>query len=130
KTAYIITTSGLSVVSLTRTDTSTRPAVPLGLRGITNSATGTQAIKPGSFVTITGQNLAGSGIADQIPLPTVMGGSCVVLNDVPLNLISVSPTEIQAQVPDDLLPGLYVFQVRSLALAQQSDSLVLTLQKP
>ena len=130
KTAYIITTSGLSVVALSRTDTSTRPVIPTGVRGIVNSIDGTQNIKPGSFITVTGQNLAGRGTADQIPLPTVMGGSCAVMNDVPLSLISVSPTQINAQVPDDTRPGLYVFQVRSLSLAQQTDPIVLTVQRP
>jgi hypothetical protein len=129
-TAYIVTTSGLSVVALTKTDTSTRPVVPNGVRGVLNSIDGTQNIKPGSFVTISGRNLAGTGTADQIPLPSVMGGSCVVLNDVPLPLLSVSPTQINAQVPDELRPGLYVFQVRSLSLAQQSDPIVVTVQRP
>jgi uncharacterized protein (TIGR03437 family) len=80
-------------------------------------------------VNINGQNLAQQAQADQIPLPTVLGGSCAVLNDVPLPLISVSPTQMQAQIPDTLRPGTYVFQVRSLATAQQSDPMIINVQR-
>lgn len=128
-TAYITTVSGLSIVSLKQTSTATRPAIPAGVRGVVNASTGGQTFKAGSFITISGQNLATAAAADEIPLPTVMGGSCVVMNDVPLPLISVGPDKINAQIPDDLRPGLYVFQVRSLALAQQSDPLVVTVQR-
>ncbi len=128
-TAYAITLSGLSVVPLAQNTSSARPTIPLGTRGIVNSVDGTQNIRPGSFITVTGQNLGVATTSDQIPLPSVLGGSCLVMNDMPLPLISVSPTQISAQVPDTLRPGLYVFQVRSLGLAQQSDPLVITLQR-
>ena len=36
----------------------------------------------------------------------------------------------QAQIPDDLRPGLYVAQVRSLANATQSDPVLITVQRP
>ncbi len=127
--AYAITLSGLSVVPLSQSTSSSRPLIPLGSRGIVNSVDGTQNIRPGSFVTITGQNLGLANNADQIPLPSVLGGTCAVMNDLPLPLISVSPTQINAQVPDTLRPGLYVFQIRSLGNAQQSDPLVLNVQR-
>ncbi|MBL0159578.1 MAG: hypothetical protein IPP47_21080 [Bryobacterales bacterium] len=127
--AYAITLSGLSVISLAQNTANSRPAIPLGSRGIVNSVDGTQNLRPGSFVTISGQNLGLPGTADQIPLPGVLGGSCVVMNDLPLPLISVTPNQINAQVPDTLRPGLYVFQVRSLANAQQSDPLVINVQR-
>jgi hypothetical protein len=49
---------------------------------------------------------------------TVLGGSCVTFSDVPLRLLQASPGQISAQLPEDLLPGVYVAQVRSLATAQ------------
>jgi hypothetical protein len=127
--AYIISVSGMSVVSLIPSTTATRPTIPLGARGIVNSNDGTANIKPGSFITITGQNLATATTSDTIPLPTVLGGSCVVLSDVALPLLSVSPTQINAQVPDTLRAGQYIFQVRSLGTAQQSDPIVLNVLK-
>jgi uncharacterized protein (TIGR03437 family) len=59
-----------------------------------------------------------------------MGGSCVTLNDVPLKLLQTSPDQITAQIPDDLRPGLYVAQVRSLANATQSEPVLITVQRP
>jgi len=74
-TAYMITLSGLSVVSLAPLGTDTRPTIATGARGIVNSADGTPNFKPGSFITISGANLAATATADTIPPPTVLGGS-------------------------------------------------------
>jgi hypothetical protein len=128
-TAYAITLSGLSVIPLVPATTATRPAVPAGVRGFVNSNDGSTNLRPGSFLTVTGQNLGSASSAGQVPLPTVLGGSCVVLNDLALPLIQVSPTQIAAQIPDTLRPGLYVAQVRNLSLAQSSDPVVITVQR-
>ena len=128
--AYAITISGLSLIPLTPSGTSTRPQIRSGSRGIVNSADGTPNFRPGSFVTVSGTNLATASTADQIPLPAVLGGSCVTLNDLPLRLLQTSGGQISAQVPEDVRPGIYVAQVRSLATAQVSDPVVVTVQKP
>jgi len=101
-TAYMITLSGLSVVSLTPTGTDTRPAISAGARGIVNSADGTANFKPGSFITISGSHLADAATADTIPPPTVLGGSCVTFGDIAVPLLVSSSGQIQAQVPDTL----------------------------
>jgi hypothetical protein len=80
--AYAITLSGLSVISTTPAGTSTRPTITPGARGIVNSSDGTPNLKPGSFVTITGTNLAAPTAANVIPPPIVLGGSCVTFRDV------------------------------------------------
>ncbi|MBI3684575.1 MAG: hypothetical protein HY235_29745 [Acidobacteria bacterium] len=130
-TAYAITLSGLSVISLTAASSNTRPQIPTGARGIVNSSDGTPNFKPGSFITVTGRSLAEAANADTLPPPSVLGGSCVVFNDVPLPLLQTSPTQISAQIPPDLVrPGLNVVQVRSLATAQSSDPIVVTVQRP
>jgi DNA-binding beta-propeller fold protein YncE len=128
-TAFALTLSGLSIINLSPSTSASKPTIPLGVRGMVNSNDGTQNIRPGSFVTVTGTNLAESAAAAQVPLPTVLGGSCVVLNDLPLPMIRTSPTQIAAQVPEDLRPGLYVMQVRSLAVAQASDPIVINVQR-
>ena len=120
-TAYAITLSGLSVISLTPTGADTRPAIAAGARGIVNSSDGTPNIRPGSFITISGSNLAAAAVADTLPPPTVLGGSCVTFGDVAVPLLQTSGGEIQAQVPDNLRAGTQVVAVRSLATAQQSD---------
>jgi hypothetical protein len=127
-TAYMITLSGLSVVSLTPTGTDTRPTIAPGTRGIVNSTDGTTNFKPGSFITISGTNLAGVATADAIPPPTVLGGSCVTFGDIAVPLLVTSTGQIQAQIPDTLTPGTQVVEVRSLSTAQDSDPVVITVK--
>jgi hypothetical protein len=126
--AYMITLSGLSVVSLTPTGTETRPAINTGARGIVNSTDGTPNFKPGSFITISGTNLADAATADTIPPPTVLGGSCVTFGDIAVPLLVSSSGQIQAQVPDTLPAGTHVVEVRSLSTAQASDPVVVTVR--
>ena len=125
-TAYMITLTGLSVVSLTPSGSDTRPAISAG--GIVNSTDGTSNFKPGSFITINGTNLASAATADTIPAPTVLGGSCVTFGDIAVPLLVTSSGQIQAQVPDTLTPGTQVVEVRSLATAQDSDPVTITVR--
>jgi hypothetical protein len=127
-TAYMVTLSGLSVVSLTPTGTDTRPAITTGASGIVNSADGTANFKPGSFITISGSHLADTATADAIPPPTVLGGSCVTFGDIAVPLLVSSSGQIQAQVPDTLPAGTHVVEVRSLSTAQASDPVVVTVR--
>ena len=127
--AYAITLSGLSVISTTPAGSSTRPAIAAGARGIVNSNDGTPNLRPGSFVTITGSNLAAPASASVIPPPTVLGGSCVTFNDTSLPLLQTATGQILAQVPADIQPGVNVVQVRSLATAQSSDPVTVTVQR-
>jgi DNA-binding beta-propeller fold protein YncE len=127
-TAYMITLSGLSVVSLTPVGTDTRPAIATGARGIVNSADGTPNFKPGSFITISGTNLASTATADTIPVPTVLGGSCVTFGDIAVPLLVTSNGQIQAQIPVTLPPGTHVVEVRSLATAEDSDPVTVTVR--
>jgi YVTN family beta-propeller protein len=121
-TAYLITLTGLSVVSLTPTGTDTRPAI--GANGIVNTADGSPNFQPGSFITINGRNLADAATASTIPPPTVLGGSCVTFGDIAVPLLATSGGQIQAQVPDTLPAGTHVVEVRSLGTAQASDPVV------
>lgn len=126
---YAITLSGLSFIPLT-SPTAGRPAIRGGARGVLNAVDGTPNFTPGAFVTVLGSNLALPATADQIPPPSVLGGSCVTFSDVPLRLIQTSPEQITGQLPENIRPGVYVVQVRSLATAQVSDPVVVTVQRP
>ncbi|HKE23720.1 MAG TPA: hypothetical protein VKB88_15250 [Bryobacteraceae bacterium] len=123
-TAYAITLSGLSVIPLGATGASTLPVIS----SVANATAPSQAIQPGSFITIKGQNLASSAVATTVPPPTVLGGSCVTFGNVSLPILSTSPTQIQAQVPDNLLPGTQLVEVRSLATAQDSAPVTLSVR--
>jgi hypothetical protein len=128
-TVYALTLSGLSVVPLTPANTSTQPRVNT-TRGIVNTADGSANFKPGSFITINGASLATTTTADTVPPPTVLGGTCVLINDVAIPLISASPTQISAQIPTTVRTGAGVIQVRSLGTAQQGTRLPITIQRP
>ena len=129
-TTYAITLSGLSVIPLTSTGTSNRPQITGGARGVVNSTDGTSAVRPGSFITINGTNLASAATAMDLPLPTLLGGSCVVFNDVAIPLLQTSSGQIAAQIPEDVRSGQNVVQVRSLMSAQSSDPIVVMVQRP
>jgi YVTN family beta-propeller protein len=126
-TAYAITLAGLSVIPLTQSgSTATRPALPNGARSIVNSTDGSTNFKPGSFVTVNGQNLGKPATADTVPAPTVLGGSCVLFNDVALPLLRISDKQISAQIPDTVNSGQNVVTVRNLATSDESDPVVVT----
>lgn len=129
-TVYALTISGLSIIPLTPASTSTHPQIQAGARAIVNSNDGTPNFTPGSFITINGINLAASAQADQLPVPTVLGGSCVVFDDVALPLLQTGPNQISAQLPATVHAGSNVVQVNSLATGQSSAPIVVTVQKP
>lgn len=126
---WALTISGLTLVPTNPTSSATQPALPNGARSVVNANDGTTNFRPGSFITINGRSLASIATSDAIPLPTVLGGSCITMNDIPLQIISASPTQITAQIPDTVRPGQAVVQVRSLLNAQQSDPLIVTIQR-
>ncbi len=126
-TAYALTLSGLSVIPLTPQG-SAPPQIATGATAVVNGSDGTTNLKPGSFVVINGSNLAAPATATQLPAPTMLGGSCVTLSDVAIPLLKTSTGQITAQLPGDLRPGTYMGQVRSLALGQQSQAVVITVK--
>jgi YVTN family beta-propeller protein len=128
-TAYAITLSGLSVIPLTPSTAATTPALDPA-QPILNSADGSKTFQPGSFVTINGSSLASGAIASALPPPTVLGGSCVVMNGVAIPLLQTSSGQISAQIPSTMRAGEVVMQVRSLATAQSSAPVVVAIQKP
>jgi adhesin/invasin len=67
----------------------------------------TQGVAPGSIVPIFGTNLAAAtASASAIPLPTALSDvTSVTFNDIPAGLYFVSPTQINAQLPFNVLPG-------------------------
>ena len=126
-TAYALTISGLSVISLAQTSSATMPAISAGSAGIVNSVDGSTNIQPGSFITINGKNLASTAKANTIPPPTVLGGSCVTFGDIAAPLLATSSGQIMAQVPSTVLSGPQIVEVRSLATAQDSAPVQITI---
>jgi len=127
-TVYALTISGLSVVPLTPSTSATKPQIADG--GVVNAIDGTTSFAPGSFININGANLAGVATASTLPPPTVLGGSCALIDNVAIPLLVTSSGQISAQLPATVRSGINVLQVRSLATAQQSNRVVVTVQKP
>jgi uncharacterized protein (TIGR03437 family) len=57
-------------------------------------------VASGSLIKISGVGLAaGAAAADSLPLPTTLGEMCAAVNSIPVPLIRVSPTVVEAQMP-------------------------------
>lgn len=126
--AYIITLSGLSVVPLTPNGVAA-PQIAAS-RGISNAGDGSANLSIGGVINIAGSNLATASTATTLPPPTVLGGSCVVFNDVPLPILKTAGGQIQAQIPTNVTAGTNIVQVRSLATGLQSTPVTVTVQSP
>lgn len=49
---------------------------------------------------VLGTDLSGTNIAtNEVPLPTVIGDSCLTVNGAPVHMLFVSPTQVNAQMP-------------------------------
>lgn len=108
--AYVLTTSGLSIINLEPQVLTDRPTVSNG--GTVSMGSYTTDIPAGGLVSIFGRNFGGTEIGQTNPLPTMLGGVCVTLNNAPLPLFSLSPGQINVQVPYDRAAGTYQLIVR------------------
>ncbi len=125
--AFILTSSGLSIIPLAAVSAQTAPA--LTGSAVVNTASYTSGVAPDGLISIFGRNLGGSVAASAVPLPTVLGGACVTLNNAPLPLLAASPTQINAQIPPTLAAGRYPLVVRSTTGQGASGSVTVTVSK-
>lgn len=82
--------------------------------GVRNAAgeTPTEALAPGSAITIFGANLAPAvELGPESPLAQAIAGVTVRMGERLLPLFFVSPEQINAQLPSDLEPGEYTLTV-------------------
>jgi hypothetical protein len=71
------------------------------------------SLRPGSLLSIEGAELA-TGIfrATSMPLPTSLGGTTLLVDGIAAQLVSVSPSRIDARMPSDIKPGTLTLVVR------------------
>jgi uncharacterized protein (TIGR03437 family) len=119
-TAYAITTSGLSIIPLTPVVQAQRPLPAKG--GAVNLASYTAGVAPNGLLAIFGQNFGTTATPSSTPLPLILGGTCVTLNNVALPLMLNSPSQINAQIPPGTAAGTYPLVVRSIANQAASTS--------
>jgi uncharacterized protein (TIGR03437 family) len=109
-TAYVLTTSGLSIVSLEATVVTDRPTLSNG--GTVSLGSYTTDLPAGGIVSIFGRNLGNTVVASTAPLPTILDGVCVTLNNSPLPLFSTSSGQINVQIPFERTAGAFPLIVR------------------
>ena len=124
---YVLTASGLQIVPFNTTGTQNIPQAPAS--GVVNTANYMPSMASGGLVSIFGQRLASAASASSNPLPSVLGGTCVTLNNSPLPLLASSPSQINAQLPPALAAGRYPLVVRSIANHEASSSATVTVAK-
>jgi uncharacterized protein (TIGR03437 family) len=95
-TVISLTTSGFTVLSANYAAATAPPAIA----SVQNAANGSTAVAPGGLISVYGSQLSATSIAtSQIPLPTAMGESCLVVNGSPIPLLFVSGAQVNAQLP-------------------------------
>jgi uncharacterized protein (TIGR03437 family) len=149
-TAYMLTASGLSSIPLnaplqvvapgpgtgpptgppTGPVTGANSTLPqVNTNGVVNNANFGSSLAPGSLVTILGQNLASSASAPGTPLPSVLGGTCVTLDNAPLPLMLTSSGQINAQLPPKTTAAKHTLIVRSIDQKAAAASQSVTVSK-
>ncbi len=95
-----LSTSGFTVLPWNYgVSTGTPPVVT----AVESAADGSPAVAPGGLIAIYGTGLSASSEgAGQIPLPTMLGGACVSVNNEAIPLLYASPSQINAQLPFDV----------------------------
>jgi uncharacterized protein (TIGR03437 family) len=95
-TIIVLTTSGFTVLSANY-DAATAPP---SISSVVNAANGSAAVAPGGLISVYGQNMSAVNMAtSQIPLPTALGESCLVVNGALVPLLFVSSQQINGQLP-------------------------------
>jgi len=128
-TAYVLTTSGLSIVKMPQPGVPAsvlRPTVNAG--GVVSAGDNSPGLAPGEIISIFGKNF-GSGQTASPPLPTVLGGVCVTLNNQPIPLSMSAPGQINAQIPVTLAAGRYPLVIRSIDNQAISSASTVTVSK-
>lgn len=96
KSLIVLTTSGFTVLPWEYD----AAVAPPKIHAVVNAADYTEPVAPGGLISLFGENLSPVNLAtSQIPLPTALGQSCLLVNGVPTPVLFVSPTQINAQLP-------------------------------
>jgi uncharacterized protein (TIGR03437 family) len=67
---------------------------------LVNAADQTSPVAPGGLIMVYGNNLSPVNLAtNEVPLPTALADSCLTVNGVPVPMLFVSSSQINAQLP-------------------------------
>lgn len=96
----VLSTSGFTVLS----QNYAASVVPPVISKLVNAADGTLPVAPGGLISVYGTGMSPVSVAtSQIPLPTALGQSCLSVNGTPVPLLFVSGTQINAQLPNNVV---------------------------
>ncbi len=102
KALVSLSTSGFTVLP---SDYDAAAALP-HIGSIASAADLSSPVAPGGLFSIGGTNLSAVNAASsEIPLPTLLGDSCMTVNDKLVPLVFVSPTQINGQIPFEVAGG-------------------------
>lgn len=91
-----LTASGFTVLSPDY-DTSVAPPT---IAAIVSAADSQSPAAPGGLISLYGTQLSPTNLAtSELPLPTALANSCLLVNGQPMPMIFVSPNQINAQMP-------------------------------
>jgi len=91
-----LTTSGFTVLSFNYDAAVAAPQ----LDRVANAAESSAPLSPGGLISIYGRDLSPVNLATrELPLPTALGESCLTVNGVPVPILFVSPSQVNAQMP-------------------------------
>jgi uncharacterized protein (TIGR03437 family) len=107
-------------------------SVPISVSGAPSFAPGSVvnlaggvAIAPGSLISIYGYNLAaGDAVANGAPAPTILNGTSVRVNGVPIPLLFVSRGQINAQMPYEAPAGVVNVEIQTGSLTGRAFAIV------
>lgn len=99
-TIIVLTTSGFTVLSANYAAATAPPQIT----SVVNAANGQLPVAPGGLISVYGQQMSPVNMAtSQIPLPTALAQSCLVVNGAPIPLLFVSATQVNAQLPFNVI---------------------------
>lgn len=133
-TAYVLTASGLSVIPISTAGAPGQPgtantATSVRQGGVVNMASAAAKLAAGGLISINGQNLGSDESVANPPLKTVLGGTCVTLDETPIPLLMSSSGQINAQLPPATTAGRHMLVVRAFSRNAASSSVSIDVVK-
>jgi uncharacterized protein (TIGR03437 family) len=96
---------------------------------VVNVANYTTGLTAGSIAAIFGTNLATAGAASSWPLPTILGGICITLNNTAIPLVYTSPSQVNVQLPVNASSGRLSLVIRQPGQGVTSSTYSVTVSK-
>lgn len=73
---------------------------PPSISSVVNAGNGGSDIAPGGLISVYGNQLSPTNmVSSEIPLPTALANSCLSVNGLPVPILFVSPSQVNAQMP-------------------------------